>query len=150
MQACIDIENICDGTDDCGDESDENFYDGICSEYQLSDFEEEENPLGLFAIYDGPEYPLIWTNAQPDMAALGKMPMFDHSDFNILFHYLHVGGLNPNVSDGSTGRVKGRIISAPLIRMQEDEDFFCQVVFYYYNLGIDDSIGVVRLFVVHK
>ena len=74
--------------------------------------------------------------------------MFDHTSHNIEGNYVHVGGPEP-FSD-TNGNVTGRLVSSEFIRMEEDdEEFDCDVILYYYNLAINSSIGSFRFLVSH-
>ena len=148
------MEKVCDASDDCGDLSDEEWEGkgGLCNGFREYDFEDET--FGLFTpVTDDPtNYPLQWVNAQPDIKERLKRPLFDHSDFDISYHYLHVGGLHP-VLNGNTSesRKNARIVSKKFVKMDDDEIGTCKMVFYYYNLGMkDDIVGSLHLVLAYK
>ena len=151
-QACISIEKVCDASDDCGDLSDEEFEgkEGLCNGFRVYDF--EDGSFGLFTpVTDDPDYSLQWVNAQPDITERLKRPLFDHSNFDIEYHYLHVGGLNPVVTAEGTERKKARLVSKKFVKMDDDEIGTCKIVFYYYNLGMrEDVVGSLHLVLAYK
>ena len=76
--------------------------------------------------------------------------MFDHTGFNIENHFLHVGGLKPSVSDGQKGTVKGRIVSQRFMRTSDSSLGNCKIVFYYFNMAINSTVGKLQLFIQHR
>ena len=137
---------MCDGKDDCGDFSDEEF-EVVCKGYNFDNFEDMENPLGLFTMDGTSELTWVWT--APNRSAEGKMPMFDHTFFTIEGHYVHVGGVSPKVS--ADGFVIGRLNSVQFVRMEEkDEDFNCIITMYYFNMGVDSTVGSLKILLSHQ
>ena len=106
-------------------------------------------PLEIFHL-DQDEGPLQWTNGKPNIQAFGKTPMFDHTGFNIENHFLHVGGLKPSVPDGQKGTVKGRIVSQRFMRTSDSSLGNCKIVFYYFNMAINSTVGKLQLFIQHR
>ena len=86
----------------------------------------------------------------PDIRAYGKTPLFDHSEFKIDSHFLHVGGLSPSVPKDTSGTVKGRIVSSQFMKTDDANLGACNIVFYIFNLAINDTVGHIRLFVRHR
>ena len=85
---CIPNQEICDLTDQCGDNSDEE-QEG-CSDAKKDTFENDDNPLGMFTQY-APQSDFKWNRGSgaPDTYKPG-VPPFDHTTFDTDGHYLYI------------------------------------------------------------
>ena len=68
-----------------------------------------------------------------------------------LFHLFQVGGQSPIVDEGSSGWVTGRIVSHDLVKTDSDDMIGpCKIVFYYYNLAMNETIGTLKLLLTYR
>ena len=74
---------MCDGNDDCGDQSDED-YDGICKGYYTNKFESETTPWGIFNNEKGTN--LQWRVSIPEWLDRGihLIQIFRETNLNLL------------------------------------------------------------------
>lgn len=85
---CIPNAEICDLTDQCGDNSDE--QQGGCAEAKKDTFESDENPFGLFTQY-AEQSDFKWERGNGDRKIPGTHgPPFDHTTFGPVGHYLYI------------------------------------------------------------
>ena len=68
-----------------------------------------------------------------------------------LFYLFQVGGQSPIVDEGSSGWVTGRIVSHDLVKTDSDDMIGpCKIVFYYYNLAMNETIGTLKLLLTYR
>ena len=85
---CIPNAEICDLTDQCGDNSDE--QQGGCAEAKKDTFESDDNPFGLFTQY-AEQSDFKWERGNGDRKIPGTYgPPFDHTTFGPVGHYLYI------------------------------------------------------------
>ena len=77
----------------------------------------------------------------------GKGPLSDHSTNSFEGHFVHVGGSNM-IIDGPNQPKIARIETSRFIPSQEPSDK-CNVVFYFYNLGMPLAVGNMSLILVY-
>jgi len=134
---------VCDYQDDCGDNSDETFEDGLgCLEYRRTNFENPEHPLGMFTINENgsiPDESFQWVPGHgiPDSFAPG--PPFDHTLFNTSGHYLHIQ------SDLAVSGDKAWLWS-PRFTSGQTRD--CRIRFFYHIHGL--GVGNLTVYIRSK
>ena len=68
-----------------------------------------------------------------------------------LLQLFQVGGQSPIVDEGSSGWVTGRIVSHDLVKTDSDDMIGpCKIVFYYYNLAMNETIGALKLLLTYR
>ncbi|KAF6327655.1 MAM domain containing 4 [Rhinolophus ferrumequinum] len=116
-KACVELHQLCDGDDNCGDSSDEDTP--TCSHHMSTDF---ETGLGLWKLSEG------WTrNHSAGGPARPAWPRRDHSR-NSAQGYFLVSMAEPGVP---------AVLSSP--EFQAPGPYNCSLVFYYYLHGAETS-----------
>nr|XP_033815703.1 apical endosomal glycoprotein isoform X2 [Geotrypetes seraphini] len=113
--ACVDSDHFCDGTDDCGDNSDER--DPKCGEFDRCTFEQDLCKWSM-AQQQG-----MWTRTN------GFQPARDHTSNNRSGYFLYAG------SNSTDSKEIAATLLSPTI--QATNDGACYLVLYYYMSGSD-------------
>jgi hypothetical protein len=83
---------------------------------------------------------------------IGKGPLSDHTKNSFEGHFAHVGGSNMIVDDSTTNQPKiARLVTNGFLPPNDTdvEPVGCNMVFYYYNLGIPSEVGKMKLILVY-
>ncbi len=83
----MELDKICDLTDDCGDNSDEERPE--CSESIMENFDNIHKPFGDFT-QDSPHANFKWKSWSGSSSNGKTGPPFDHSTFGPQGHYLFI------------------------------------------------------------
>ena len=132
---CIERQQQCDLTDDCGDLSDETgLYCDENSFYQTN-FEHDEKPFGIFE--PPPPSNLQWQRKKGRTSNKGTGPPFDHTTFDNTGHYLFIDS-SQVVQEGE----KAELISTTF-EAGYGTDNDCEIIFYYHMYG--PNVGTLEL-----
>ncbi|XP_074916785.1 apical endosomal glycoprotein [Chelonoidis abingdonii] len=137
--SCVQLEQLCDGTDDCGDLSDESATE--CGSFTICSFE-----TGWCGWNTVPDYPTWVRNTSLHFAPGARSPTRDHSSNSRTGFFLYV----------STGPQDRRNNAARLVSptFQATTTSFCSLVFYSHlydsatsslNIYYKPSSGVMQL-----
>ncbi|XP_075761842.1 apical endosomal glycoprotein isoform X2 [Pelodiscus sinensis] len=118
--SCVHLEQLCDGTDDCGDLSDESTP--ACRSFTVCSFEEDW--CGWSA---GPNGPSWLRNSSLHLTPGARRPSRDHSTNSRTGFFLYVSTAPPDLSSGAA-----RLISPTF---QATTTNSCSLVFYSYLYG---------------
>ncbi|XP_030062831.1 apical endosomal glycoprotein [Microcaecilia unicolor] len=113
--ACVDSDQVCDGTDDCGDNSDER--NPKCGEFDRCAFEQD------LCKWKMAEQQGTWTRTN------GARPARDHTSNSRLGYFLYAG------SNSTDSKEINATLLSPTV--QATSDGACFLVLYYYMYGSD-------------
>ena len=133
--ACIEKQQQCDLTDDCGDNSDE--MGTFCEEHTFlqSTFEDDEKPFGEFEPV--PPATLVWERRTGLTATPGIGAPVDHTLYENYGHYLFINS-SQDVPEGEKAELISKVfrpgnkilnLYTILIRVKRS-------LFYFYNNGL--------------
>ena len=95
-KACVFKTELCDFSDNCGDNSDED--QEVCKEYISTNFEDSSLPFGFFK-QDHPSADFEWSRGNGTTVNKHTGPPFDHTIFSPEGHYLFIASENHNPND---------------------------------------------------
>ena len=135
FQVCIEFQQVCDLTDDCGDSSDE--LSEFCDDnhYIRNSFEEPDKPLGIFRTEGGAS--LQWERWLGQSPNLRTGPYFDHTTFTQKGHYLYL-----NSSNMANPEERAFLVSQMFAQTSEDGPD-CVMTLNYFMLG--SGLGSLRV-----
>ncbi|NWS66157.1 AEGP protein, partial [Crotophaga sulcirostris] len=120
--SCLARHRFCDGTDDCGDRSDENAT--LCSNFTQCSFEKD---LCNWKAEDGP---LVWKrNSSLNLGTVYSIPAWDHTNKSRAGFFLHVG------SGPAAGANSSAQLTSPTFKANES----CTLVLYCHLHGSTTS-----------
>ncbi|XP_026514262.1 apical endosomal glycoprotein [Terrapene carolina triunguis] len=137
--SCVQLEQLCDGTDDCGDLSDESATE--CRSFTTCSFER-----GWCGWNTGPDYPTWVRNTSLHLAPGARRPTRDHSSNSRTGFFLHVSTSPQDLSSSAA-----RLVSPTF---QATTTSCCSLVFYSHlydsatsslNIYYQTSSGVMQL-----
>ena len=134
-KVCIEFQQVCDLTDDCGDSSDEMSEYCDDNRYIRNSFEEPDKPLGIFRTEGGDN--LQWERWLGQSPNLRTGPYFDHTTFTQKGHYLWL-----NSSNMVSPEERAFLVSEPFVKSSE-EGPDCVLTLNYFMLG--SGLGSLRL-----
>ena len=137
VQACIEKQQQCDLSYDCGDDSDElGLY---CDEHSFlhSTFEDDDKPWGEFE--PAPPSLLQWRRGTGRTDTQGVGPTFDHSSLDNNGHFLFVDS-QQEVAEGERAELLSKVFQPGY-----GTDNECEIIFYYHMSG--GEVGRLQLVV---
>ena len=135
---CIEFQQVCDLTDDCGDSSDE--LTDYCDDngYIRNSFEEEDKPLGIFRREGGDS--LQWERWMGPSPNVGTGPKFDHTTFSQKGHYLYI-----NSSAITNPEERAFLVSERFQQSSEDgPDCVMTLNYFMWGSGLGSLIVTAR------
>ena len=133
---CIKKNQVCDLTDDCGDNSDE--LADCENSYLQTTFEQTSNPLGYFEW--SPPSNFEWQRRSGELANPGTGATIDHTTLDNSGHYMFINS-SQEVIEGE----RADLVSKPFKKGSGD-DGDCEVIFYYHMHG--PNVGSLKVSVV--
>jgi len=130
-KACVFINEQCDFSDDCGDESDETLVE--CGDYLRVNFEDLENPFGFFR-QDDETTDFKFTIGNGTTINKHTGPPFDHTTFDPEGHYAFVASEKYDAHSRA-------VLSTPLLQPSDNS---CRVRFFVHLHG--PGVGTLILY----
>ena len=134
-QVCIEFQQVCDLTDDCGDSSDELTEYCDDNRYIRNSFEEPDKPLGIFRTEGGDK--LQWERWRGQSPNPRTGPYFDHTTFTQKGHYLYI-----NSSNMASPEERAFLVSQRFSQSSQDGPD-CVMTLNYFMLG--SGLGSLRV-----
>jgi len=132
---CIFSEQLCDLSNDCGDNSDE--ATELCQSYFYETFEDE----GEKFFHNGPNQPVNWVRGSGDQLLKARAPNFDHTTFSNRGHYMML-----EMKNGTTSDLIRSILISSMMEPPENPDDVCRIRFYFHMLR-EHQIAALRLYI---
>ena len=126
-KVCIEFQQVCDVTDDCGDNSDEKENYCTTAGYTRVDFEDDNHPFGIF--HSEGETSLGWERGAGMTPSPHTGPSFDHTTWRLAGHYLYL-----NSAAGAGAGATAAIVSETFSRSSEDGPD-CEMTLNYHMYG---------------